>query len=497
MVETMRAGKRPMLSTRRSSQGGIAMSLEMRPPRELLEKIGIKGKEIVKIIKDRDWGIVEPHGLQQQKLYYLPESKEKGDQAKQHEDYFVGEGELYAYILKQGGLRYLLPDDSDVSDVEPTQPSKVEEEVEQSNSVESSTEESDSVLDHSSAGTTTGEQRKWKRRKKLSTARSKSVEKTPPPKRRQKSSKQSSSVDGSTADELDRIRIDPKVKLERATYGGIGQQTEFSEYELSWKARGWRAQLLQDMDVHLLRSVAAVDRRHRAMETSNEEGQKKSGRPMEGVGPHAREAAEILQELEGLQHSIRASQDDLSSMIESTISKAERLTFPDRIDPIGRIGIPGFVSTGSGTLILVRDTERYLLLFVAAVRRYQRARRNFCAEETASGLSQPCNRVVRRTDLRALQLSIEESKTELQELATTIAAEASKACLEYSQDSTTVGSPLSTTQGSSQGLQSPQSSSGTTDDDGSTDHDQSPGQQSASSPRRLEGGQWNEPCATM
>ncbi|KAI9986000.1 hypothetical protein PInf_024796 [Phytophthora infestans] len=436
------------------------MSLEMRPPRELLEKIGIKGKEIVKIIKDRDWGIVEPHGLQQQKLYYLPESKEKGDQAKQHEDYFVGEGELYAYILKQGGLRYLLPDDSDVSDVEPTQPSKVEEEVEQSNSVESSTEESDSVLDHSSAGTTTGEQRKWKRRKKLSTARSKSVEKTPPPKRRQKSSKQSSSVDGSTADELDRIRIDPKVKLERATYGGIGQQTEFSEYELSWKARGWRAQLLQDMDVHLLRSVAAVDRRHRAMETSNEEGQKKSGRPMEGVGPHAREAAEILQELEGLQHSIRASQDDLSSMIESTISKAERLTFPDRIDPIGRIGIPGFVSTGSGTLILVRDTERYLLLFVAA-------------------------------------LSIEESKTELQELATTIAAEASKACLEYSQDSTTVGSPLSTTQGSSQGLQSPQSSSGTTDDDGSTDHDQSPGQQSASSPRRLEGGQWDEPCATM
>ncbi|KAI9986036.1 hypothetical protein PInf_024878 [Phytophthora infestans] len=460
MVETMGAGKRPMLSTRRSSQGGIAMSLEMRPPRELLEKIGIKGKEIVKIIKDRDWGIVEPHGLQQQKLYYLPESKEKGDQAKQHEDYFVGEGELYAYILKQGGLRYLLPDDSDVSDVEPTQPSKVEEEVEQSNSVESSIEESDSVSDQSSAGTTTGEQRKWKRRKKLSTARSKSVEKTPPPKRRRKSSKQSSSVDGSTADELDRIRIDPKVKLERATYGGIGQQTEFSEYELSWKARGWRAQLLQDMDVHLLRSVAAVDRRHRAMETSNEEGQKKSGRPMEGVGPHAREAAEILQELEGLQHSIRASQDDLSSMIESTISKAERLTFPDRIDPIGRIGIPGFVSTGSGTLILVRDTERYLLLFVAA-------------------------------------LSIEESKTELQELATTIAAEASKACLEYSQDSTTVGSPLSTTQGSSQGLQSPQSSSGTTDDDGSTDHDQSPGQQSASSPRRLEGGQWDEPCATM
>ncbi|KAF1780304.1 hypothetical protein GQ600_21815 [Phytophthora cactorum] len=48
MVEPMGAGKRPVLTTRRSSQGGIAMSLEMRPPRELLEKIGIKGKEIAR-----------------------------------------------------------------------------------------------------------------------------------------------------------------------------------------------------------------------------------------------------------------------------------------------------------------------------------------------------------------------------------------------------------------------------------------------------------------
>ncbi|KAG3082983.1 hypothetical protein PI125_g19846 [Phytophthora idaei] len=388
MVEPMGAGKR------RSSQGGIAMSLEMRPPRELLEKIGIKGKGIVKIIKDRDWEIVEPHG------------------------------ELYAYILNQGGLRYLLPDDSDVSDVELTQPSKVEEEAEESRSVESSTEESDSLSVHSPTETT-GEQRKWKRRKKLSTVRSKSVEKTPPVKRRRKLSKKSSSVDGSTADEEDRIRVEPRVKLEQATYGGIGQQTEFSEYKSSWKARGWRARLLQDMDVHLLRSVAAVDRRHRALEASNE-GQKKAGRPTEGVGPHVQDATEILQELDGFMHSVRASQDDLSSMIELIIAKAERLTIHDRIDPVGRIGIPGFISTGPGSLVLVRDIERYLLLFVAAVRRYQRARKSFCANEPTSGLS----RVVRRTDLRALQLSIEESKTELQELATIITAEASKAVLQ-------------------------------------------------------------------
>ncbi|KAF1777293.1 NAD(P)-binding domain [Phytophthora cactorum] len=468
MVEPMGAGKRPVLTTRRSSQGGIAMSLEMRLPRELLEKIGIKGKEIVKIIKDRDWEIVEPHGLQQQKLYYLPGSKERRDKAKQNVDFFVGEGELYAYILNQGGLRYLLPDDSDVSDVEPTQPSK-----------HSPTE-------------TTGEQRKWKRRKKLSTARSKSVEKTPPAKRRRKLSKKSSSVDGSTADEEDRIRVEPRVKLEQATYGGIGQQTEFSEYESSWKARGWRAQLLQDMDVHLLRSVAAVDRRHRALEASNE-GQKKAGRPTEGVGPHVQDATEILQELDGLMHSVRASQDDLSSMIESIIAKAERLTIPDRIDPVGRIGIPGFISTGPGSLVLVRDIERYLLLFVAAVRRYQRARKSFCANERTSGSS----RVVRRTDLRALQLSIEESKTELQELATIITAEASKTWLEYAQDSTTGTSQSaspSTSQGTSQGITSSQSSSGTlsnlfsgtfgqTDCDGNTDQDQVSSQQSASSPQ--------------
>ncbi|KAG2770841.1 hypothetical protein PC129_g6385 [Phytophthora cactorum] len=487
MVEPMGAGKRPVLTTRRSSQGGIAMSLEMRLPRELLEKIGIKGKEIVKIIKDRDWEIVEPHGLQQQKLYYLPGSKERRDKAKQNVDFFVGEGELYAYILNQGGLRYLLPDDSDVSDVEPTQPSKVGEEAEESRSVESSTEESDSLSEHSPTETT-GEQRKWKRRKKLSTARSKSVEKTPPAKRRRKLSKKSSSVDGSTADEEDRIRVEPRVKLEQATYGGIGQQTEFSEYESSWKARGWRAQLLQDMDVHLLRSVAAVDRRHRALEASNE-GQKKAGRPTEGVGPHVQDATEILQELDGLMHSVRASQDDLSSMIESIIAKAERLTIPDRIDPVGRIGIPGFISTGPGSLVLVRDIERYLLLFVAAVRRYQRARKSFCANERTSGSS----RVVRRTDLRALQLSIEESKTELQELATIITAEASKTWREYAQDSTTGTSQSaspSTSQGTSQGITSSQSSSGTTDCDGNTDQDQVSSQQSASSPQRLEGGQW-------
>ncbi|OWZ14765.1 hypothetical protein PHMEG_00011705 [Phytophthora megakarya] len=471
---------RPSSSARRSSHRGVAMSLEMRPPRELLEQIGINGKEVVKIIKDRDWDIEEPHGLQQQKLYYLPGTK--GDQtARQNQHFFVGEGELYAFILKQGGLRYLLPDEdhSEGSEVEATQSSKLEGET------PAASAESDVSAKSSALTCETPGRRKWKRRKKLSTARSKSVEKTekvktPPLKRQRKK------INPTEEDEQDRIRVDPQVKIEQATYGGIGQQAEFSEYEASWTARGWRAQLLQDVDVHLLRSVAAVDRQHRAFEASNE-GQKKSAGPTEGPGPHAQDPSEILQELGGLLASIRASQDDLSTMIESMIVQGERSTIPDRIDPTARIGIPGFVSTGPGSLVLMRDMERYLLLCVAAIRRYQRTRKAISANESSNGFSQSSRHAVKRADLRALQLSIEESKSELQELATIIAAGVSQACQETSQDTTEDTTSQRTEVRDSQFAS--QNTSRTTDCD-NTDHDQFSSQQSVSSPRRLEGGQW-------
>lgn len=248
--------------------------------------------------------------------------------------------------------------------------------------------------------------------------------------------------------------MSPRIKLEQATYVGVGQQAEFSEYMSSLTARGWRAQLLQDVDVHLLRSTAAVDRRHRALEAAVE-GQKRSGRPTEGVGPHVQDAAEILQELEGLECSIRASQDDLSTMTEAVIVQAERSTVPDRIDPVGRIGIPGFVSTGSGSLVLMRDIERYLLLFVAAVRRYQRTRRAVSANEPTSGSS---TKAGKRADLRALQLRIEESKTELQELAEMVSVEVKKqtqTCQDADwsaagQDAATSDTAYTTSQNSSQ-----------------------------------------------
>ncbi|KAL3666274.1 hypothetical protein V7S43_008525 [Phytophthora oleae] len=76
---------------------------------ELLQKIGIRGKEVVRIIKTRGWEVCDPKALQEHKLYYVPGGRAKGEQAVQGVDYFVGEGELFAFILKNGGIRFLLP----------------------------------------------------------------------------------------------------------------------------------------------------------------------------------------------------------------------------------------------------------------------------------------------------------------------------------------------------------------------------------------------------
>lgn len=71
-------------------------------PSELLQKIGLMGKEVVRILKDRNWVVCDPKALQEHKLYYVPGGRAKGEFAIQGEDVFVGEGELYAYILEKG-----------------------------------------------------------------------------------------------------------------------------------------------------------------------------------------------------------------------------------------------------------------------------------------------------------------------------------------------------------------------------------------------------------
>ncbi|KAG3001746.1 hypothetical protein PC121_g13710 [Phytophthora cactorum] len=80
-------------------------------PSELLQQIGLRGKEVVKILKERDWDVCDPKALQEHKLYYVPGGRAKGELAVQGEDFFVGEGELYAYILDKGGVHFLLPDE--------------------------------------------------------------------------------------------------------------------------------------------------------------------------------------------------------------------------------------------------------------------------------------------------------------------------------------------------------------------------------------------------
>ncbi|KAG1684247.1 hypothetical protein DVH05_011496 [Phytophthora capsici] len=74
-------------------------------PSELLQQIGLRGKEVVRIIKTRGWEVCDPKALQEHKIYYVPGARAKGELAVQGMDYFVGEGELFAYILEQGELK--------------------------------------------------------------------------------------------------------------------------------------------------------------------------------------------------------------------------------------------------------------------------------------------------------------------------------------------------------------------------------------------------------
>jgi hypothetical protein len=60
------------------------------------------GKEVVRILKDRGWEVRDPKALQHHKVYYAPGGRAKGELAVQGEDFFEGEGELYAFILEKG-----------------------------------------------------------------------------------------------------------------------------------------------------------------------------------------------------------------------------------------------------------------------------------------------------------------------------------------------------------------------------------------------------------
>ncbi|KAH7465830.1 hypothetical protein KRP22_014832 [Phytophthora ramorum] len=413
-------------------------------PSELLQKIGLIGKEVVRILKSRDWEVCDPKALQENKLYYVPSGRAKGEQAKQGEDFFVGEGELYAFILENGGLHYLLPEEtlsveskmdseSEVESVDlpafPVQ-SNVESEALKTNvevhvqpSTSSEAQEfSNATLGDPSATTSENSapgQPKRKRRKKFSTVVAKPAAKAKPAERLVHKSRKKVA---SSRDQTVSAPTECCVKEERIPFiaaNGCGQLVEFGAYEAALTARGWRAQLLQDVDLHLLRSVAAISRRQLALEATCGEQKLFSGAGHDGsLNPG------VLRELQAISSGIKASQNDLSSMIAAIIAQAERLHIPDRIECAARIGIPGFASSGSGNFVLLRDIERHILLLVAALRQYLRARKVVYCERDS--LSSAADDPMQRSDLRALQLNIEKMNAELNELSTIISIQAEK-----------------------------------------------------------------------
>ncbi|KAG2770896.1 hypothetical protein Pcac1_g18089 [Phytophthora cactorum] len=379
-------------------------------PSELLQQIGLRGKEVVKILKERDWDVCDPKALQEHKLYYVPGGRAKGELAVQGEDFFVGEGELYAYILDKGGVHFLLPDegystetkmdsesDFEILDQPPPRVEPIQQHVH--------------ATDTSDAPKTTSDpwQPKRKRRKKLLIANGKTAAKAKPAKRQVRKPRQKIDAKAAT------FAVECLVKEEKNPFvfsDGCGHFAEFGAYEAALTARGWRAQLLQDIDLHLLRSVAAIARRQVALEVASGE-QNHFCCDREDSGLHEG----VHQELKVLSSGIKASQNDLSSMIAVIIQQAERIHSPERAECAARIGISGFVPTGSGNLMLMRDMERHLLLIVAAVRQYLRTK-------SVSSYSGGQVSTSKRSDLRALQLNIEKMNAELTELSTIISAQA-------------------------------------------------------------------------
>ncbi|RAW29056.1 hypothetical protein PC110_g14576 [Phytophthora cactorum] len=387
-------------------------------PSELLQQIGLRGKEVVKILKERDWDVCDPKALQEHKLYYVPGGRAKGELAVQGEDFFVGEGELYAYILDKGGVHFLLPDegystetkmdsesDFEILDQPPPRVEPIQQHL------EGREIPAELLQETSDAPKTTSDpwQPKRKRRKKLLIANGKTAAKAKPAKRQVRKPRQKIDAKAAT------FAVECLVKEEKNPFvfsDGCGHFAEFGAYEAALTARGWRAQLLQDIDLHLLRSVAAIARRQVALEVASGE-QNHFCCDREDSGLHEG----VHQELKVLSSGIKASQNDLSSMIAVIIQQAERIHSPERAECAARIGISGFVPTGSGNLMLMRDMERHLLLIVAAVRQYLRTK-------SVSSYSGGQVSTSKRSDLRALQLNIEKMNAELTELSTIISAQA-------------------------------------------------------------------------
>lgn len=132
----------------------------------------------------------------------------------------------------------------------------------------------------------------------------------------------------------------------------FGRRAEVVQYESALKTRGYRAQLLKDVDLNLLRSLAEIAFRQAALEYSNQRS----------------EEVQQERELKRFAHRILVARNCLSYTIARIVGWNGDSSNPDAIDT--GIDTVSFVSTGQCRLMLMQDIERYVLRLSKTIRQF-------------------------------------------------------------------------------------------------------------------------------
>ncbi|KAG1684246.1 hypothetical protein DVH05_011495 [Phytophthora capsici] len=369
----------PRQSSRSRRRAGD--SSDHHSPSELLKQIGLAGPAVVKVLKGRGWEICEPKGLEEHKRYYLPGCRAKGDSAQHGEDYLVGEGELYEYVLEKGGATYITQIQASES---PTPFKRSSKSVPRSvGSTEKSNVDKATItrrlklrrktefVEDSDESCSSSSRQPQKRRKKQTTSElaqdiMRQMEETSDAVIVIDSTDSTASGDHNSKDPAP---IETEARPTR--------RTEVEQYESSLKLGSSRAQLLKDVDLNLLRSVAEVAFRQSTLQ------------PTDKGNAH---------ELERFAQRIQVATNCLSFTVAKIVDNLS--------DPDGRVDIPSFVSTGPGRLTIMQDIERYLLLVGQTLRQLQ-----------YNNPSPPTSPESSKAELRPLQRHIDKTTGELLGLA--------------------------------------------------------------------------------
>ncbi|KAG7375986.1 hypothetical protein PHYPSEUDO_014703 [Phytophthora pseudosyringae] len=396
----------PRQSSRTRRRGGEESDL--RSPSELLKEIGVAGAEVVKVIKGRGWEICEPKGLEEHKRYYLPGGRANGENATRGEHYVVGEGELYAYVLERGGTSYLFPSASQPLALATALRLSSSRDISAPRTAETPTERNcDASITRRSALFESGEdtdlveyfsdencssasrQRKKRRKNKNAPERAQ-----PTGLQNQQPSDNVIVVDDNpdtdSAASRDRRISEDQVRAETSTRPG--HRSEVEQYETALKLNGCRVQLLKDVDVNLLRAVAAIAFRKAALPSPDRERG-------ESQSTHA------LHELERFAERIQVARNCLSYTVAAIVDQGDNSSGSDTF--MSEIDIPSFVSTGQGRLMLMQDIERYVLLVGQALRPFTYSDRANSAGRSSNSVNvRPLQRHIDKTTAELLELSL-------------------------------------------------------------------------------------------